>query len=144
MEPKKFITAFTEDRHCFLSWARWIQSTFWNIISSGSVLIISYSLCLLLSNGLWASVFPTKIFICFKCFLRFRKGKATEKLLTRFNIKTPCIFRNFLFTCFEWFSQQTIITSPNNIHDLVFIIEASRVSCKATRQKIFTSVKTRK
>jgi hypothetical protein len=41
---RRFISLFTRSHHCFLSWARWIQSTTSHTISLRSILIISFHL----------------------------------------------------------------------------------------------------
>ena len=57
---RKFITAFTSDRHLSLLWASSIQSTPQYHTSWRSILILSSNLCLGLTSGLFPSGFPTK------------------------------------------------------------------------------------
>jgi hypothetical protein len=61
---RRFITVFARIRHCFLSWARWIQSTLSIPIFLIYVLVSSFHVHLCLQSGLFLSGFPT-IF----CFL---------------------------------------------------------------------------
>jgi hypothetical protein len=49
---------FTTARQWSLSWARWIQSTPSHPISLRSILILSFHLCLRLSNGVFPTGFP--------------------------------------------------------------------------------------
>jgi len=56
---------FTRSRHWSLSWAKWIQSTFFHPISQRSIFILFSHLCLGLPSGLFPSGFPTKILYAF-------------------------------------------------------------------------------
>ena len=57
----RFITAFTNDRYLFLSWARSVQSMPNHPTSLISTLILSFHLRLGLPSCLFPSCFPTKI-----------------------------------------------------------------------------------
>ena len=59
-ETRRFITALTNVRHLFLSWARPIQSIYPHPTSWRSLIILSTHLRLGLPSGLSPSGFPTK------------------------------------------------------------------------------------
>jgi hypothetical protein len=55
-----FIAVFTRTRHWTLSWARWIQSTPFHLISVRSILMSSSHLRLDLAGGFFTAGFPTE------------------------------------------------------------------------------------
>jgi hypothetical protein len=52
---RRFINVFTINRHCFLSWANWIQSKLSQPITLRSLLILSSYLCPILSRGFFTN-----------------------------------------------------------------------------------------
>jgi hypothetical protein len=60
-ETRRFITVFKRALHCFLSWARSVQSILIQPISLRSILIISSHLCLALSSSSFLVAFPPKL-----------------------------------------------------------------------------------
>jgi hypothetical protein len=57
---RRSITVFTKANHCSLSWARWVQSTIFHIISLTSIPILSSQARLCHQSGFIPSGFRTK------------------------------------------------------------------------------------